>query len=590
MKRAGDRNTFFGRIKRTLACICCVLAGLLMVAVPLPSPAKGESDWIGEFPLVTFTYENGVMRIDEGTRVISSQWDWASHPERVDPFAIEIPASVEKIAEIYIFASFSRLKEFRVAEANQYFQSVEGALYTKDGTQLLSFPQARGGTHHMPPGAVQIEWNAFGNNTRLKEIVLAEGMAEVHLSKFESLSGLTKITLPTTFEKFLVDSYYTFSSLTDIGVAEGSEAFKEIDGVLFAKDGTLVKYPWGRKDAHYDVPDGTTGIGENAFDEHQYIQSISLPRSVTWIGKRAFAQCTALTTVSLPATMQTVDMYAFASCIHLSRCSVPLATKVGEGTFANCPKLPFGENESMSSGFEYERQRQQNVYGILSPENARDSVPVYASASASSEALIQLQCGATIKVLDEAGSYYRIEATLPFGGGEATEKIEGFVKKEALQVYGHLYGLLPDAEVQLSPGQPPAILHEGMWSAPETSTSAFRLEEGEAMRVFGQYGQYYGVGYTWEMYYVFANEVTLVAKTLPEGKTYGIVVNEDRRDRLHLREKPNRGSESLGKYFSGTQVEILDEEGEFYRVKLDFREGYMMKQYVRVVEEMDQGL
>lgn len=68
-----------------------------------------------------------------------------------------------------------------------------------------------------------------------------------------------------------------------------------------------------------------------------------------------------------------------------------------------------------------------------------------------------------------------------------------------------------------------------------------------------------------------------------DGRRYGIVVNPEPSDRLHLRSEPNKGSESLGRYFTGTQVEILGEANDWFHVRLDGKTGYMLGDFVREV-------
>ncbi len=49
---------------------------------------------------------------------------------------------------------------------------------------------------------------------------------------------------------------------------------------------------------------------------------------------------------------------------------------------------------------------------------------------------------------------------------------------------------------------------------------------------------------------------------------WAIVQNPDQGDRLNLRAGPGTGYPSLGKYFSGTAVEVLSREGDWYRVRV----------------------
>ena len=64
------------------------------------------------------------------------------------------------------------------------------------------------------------------------------------------------------------------------------------------------------------------------------------------------------------------------------------------------------------------------------------------------------------------------------------------------------------------------------------------------------------------------------------------VVSDDPQKRLHLRVAPNKEAKSLGKYYSGTAVQVLDEQGEWAHVSVYGIEGYVMKEFLVFVEEM----
>lgn len=65
-----------------------------------------------------------------------------------------------------------------------------------------------------------------------------------------------------------------------------------------------------------------------------------------------------------------------------------------------------------------------------------------------------------------------------------------------------------------------------------------------------------------------------------------IVNNPNPKDRLNLRVKPDKASDSLGKYYSGTQVEILESaKSEWVKVRIGFvdsgyMEGYMLNDFL----------
>ena len=65
---------------------------------------------------------------------------------------------------------------------------------------------------------------------------------------------------------------------------------------------------------------------------------------------------------------------------------------------------------------------------------------------------------------------------------------------------------------------------------------------------------------------------------------YAVVANPNPADRLHLRERADRDSRSIGKYYSGTPVTVLAEEGDWALVAVgsgkNYRRGYMMKKFL----------
>lgn len=92
------------------------------------------------------------------------------------------------------------------------------------------------------------------------------------------------------------------ASVLDLAVAKDNPNYTAVDGVIFTKGmQTLVAFPRGRT-GHYDVPDGTLAIGQNAFQNCK-IESIYLPDSITKIASGAFSGCMQLRTLSLPRTL-----------------------------------------------------------------------------------------------------------------------------------------------------------------------------------------------------------------------------------------------------------------------------------------------
>lgn len=72
---------------------------------------------------------------------------------------------------------------------------------------------------------------------------------------------------------------------------------------------------------------------------------------------------------------------------------------------------------------------------------------------------------------------------------------------------------------------------------------------------------------------------------------WAVVNNPDPADRLHLRTEPDKASRSLGKFYNGTPVQVLDKSGSWTKVQIGFgptaRTGWMMTKYLAFGADMD---
>ena len=69
---------------------------------------------------------------------------------------------------------------------------------------------------------------------------------------------------------------------------------------------------------------------------------------------------------------------------------------------------------------------------------------------------------------------------------------------------------------------------------------------------------------------------------------YALVVNPNPEDRLHLRERADRGSKSLGKFFNRTPVRVLERGETWTKVRIGAEvnlTGYMMTKYLAFTDE-----
>ena len=88
------------------------------------------------------------------------------------------------------------------------------------------------------------------------------------------------------------------------------------------------------------IPHGVESIGNGAFEYCSLLESIALPPSVTSIGASVFSYCSRLQTISLPAGLTSIGGSAFCNCTNLRSISLPDGvTNISDYTFYNCTNL-----------------------------------------------------------------------------------------------------------------------------------------------------------------------------------------------------------------------------------------------------------
>ncbi len=167
-------------------------------------------------------------------------------------------------------------------------------------------------------------------------------------------------------------------ALVNICVAAENETFRDVDGILFTKDGTkLIRYPAARPAEHYDIPEGVVTIASQAFMQtylgksvlstvsfpstlksieslafrQSNLTSVTLPAGVTF-GSSSFDICEKLTSVTISEGVTALADYMFWSCENLGEITFPASLKtVGNSTFGHSgvTKLDLGKVEAIGS-------------------------------------------------------------------------------------------------------------------------------------------------------------------------------------------------------------------------------------------------
>lgn len=168
---------------------------------------------------------------------------------------VYIPASVGVISGV-MFEGCASLASVDIGEGGRYV-SLGGAVYTSDGSELVYFPAAIGGTFAVPDGVESIGRAAF-THTHLESVDVGN-VSEVGPFAFQHSAMTTARVVP--------------------GVVYGVSAYL----------GSAVQW--------LIVEDGVTEIPSGMFSLCVNLRTVTLPESVEAVGSQAFMGCASLTDV-----------------------------------------------------------------------------------------------------------------------------------------------------------------------------------------------------------------------------------------------------------------------------------------------------
>lgn len=136
---------------------------------------------------------------------------------------------------------------------------------------------------------------AFKDCKVLGNVLFHEGLVEIGEDAFYGCTAMTELKLPASLAKLGATPFVRSTAISVITVAEGNEAFKAIDNVLYSADGkTLIQYASGLAAYSFAIPAGVETVCENAFYNATNLVMIEVGADVQTIESGAFNGCTKL--------------------------------------------------------------------------------------------------------------------------------------------------------------------------------------------------------------------------------------------------------------------------------------------------------
>ena len=262
-----------------------------------------------------------------------------------------IPDSVAKISA-NPFAYCSTLKSIFVSSEHPYFFAIDGVLFRKADSCLISYPKGREyTTYNIPQGITAIGNSAFFCCDSLISVAIPDSVISIRDSAFSCCKSLTSITIPDSVTSIGDETFSSCVSLTSVTIPDsvtsiGDSAFSScvsLTSVTIPDSVTSIgniAFSFCTSLTSITIPDSVTSIGDGAFYACYSLTSITIPDSVTSIGDWAFSSCTSLTSITIPDSVTFIGDSAFDFCESLTSVSIPdSVTFIGDNAFSGCPNL-----------------------------------------------------------------------------------------------------------------------------------------------------------------------------------------------------------------------------------------------------------
>lgn len=282
-----------------------------------------------------------------------------------------VPDSLASDGFTDLVAGISGLKSIECRSTCKNFTTIDGALFSKDGTELVFCPADKVAEVYTVPADVRkIGDYSFKDNVGVKSVVFADADKDLEIGQYAfQNSSIESVTLP---DRLVSIALYAFSGCASLKTVTFGDSCKlsTIGDRAFEKCASLTEI---------SLPDLTTSIGAYAFAECSSLKNVNFSENsqLINIGQNAFRSCAALVEFTAPKTLvnlgkpsttdtvlvttssytfynckslkkadlsscavENIAMYTFESCDALETVLLPQGLKgIGQYAFRNCVKL-----------------------------------------------------------------------------------------------------------------------------------------------------------------------------------------------------------------------------------------------------------
>lgn len=315
-------------------------SNMTLVSIPEGVTELGDNAFFQCFRLENIDLPNSLVSIGKAAFMMCESFTAFHIPRNL--------ASIEYDALTYL----NSLAYYTCSSLNTHFKAVDGVLYSKDQTRLVSYPPAAPATTfdipstvtsladycfcsskltqvNIPESVTWMDMNVFRNCKELESVDLPDGITHMGINVFGSCSNLTSVHLPASLDTLPNSTFSYCTKLTTVTVPRNVSC---ISTQAFLGDESL-------KSVIIEEGSRLNEIGEFAFRECYSLETLIMPNTVTKIGNSCFYQCHSLKNLHVSENLTEVGTGLFWDCYELTSAAIIGDIPVMKNLFYNCTSL-----------------------------------------------------------------------------------------------------------------------------------------------------------------------------------------------------------------------------------------------------------
>ena len=175
---------------------------------------------------------------------------------------------------------------------------------------------------------VGIEYGAFEYCSKLKSIIIPNGINCINNNTFYNCTNLSSVIIPNSVTHIGEGAFRYCVNLASINIPDN---IRHIDNYAFSNCTNLTSI---------NIPNSVSFIGSGVFNECEKLTSIIIPSKVKLIKTATFRKCKSLTSIIIPNNIEEIRKISFSDCVNLTTVTIGASIRnIKSSAFYGCTNL-----------------------------------------------------------------------------------------------------------------------------------------------------------------------------------------------------------------------------------------------------------